>query len=393
MNKRKIAVVTGSRAEYGLLYWLLREIDEDKDLELQLIVTGMHLSDDFGLTYREIEKDGFKVTAKVDLQLSDDSSVGISKSTSLGVVGFAKVVRNLSPDMIVLLGDRFEIFAAAQAAMFARIPIAHIHGGELTEGVIDEALRHAITKMAHLHFPVAEPYRQRIMQMGEDPKRVYNLGTPGLDHLDRACFLTKSPIEKALGFSFGKLNFLVTYHPVTLLKSEQYKGIFSVFKALDKFPQANIIFTKSNADEGGRKIGKLIDTYISQNPSRNMKAFVSLGLLKYISVAKQVDIVIGNSSSGLIEIPHIGVPTVNIGNREKGRLLASSVINCEVNVDAIKHAIDKGLSEDFQKTLKKIETPYEKANASHRIKEVLKSIPLESLIVKRFNDLHFENMK
>lgn len=384
MKKRKIAVVTGSRAEYGLLYWLLREIDEDNDLELVLIVTGSHLSADFGSTFKKIEKDGFHIAAKVDILSKDDTPEAVAKSTGQGVQRFAETLKNLHLDILVVLGDRFEIFAAAQAAMFLNIPIAHIHGGELTAGAFDDAVRHAITKMSHYHFVAAESYRKRVIQLGEDPEQVFNFGAPGLDHVSRSALLSKEVLEKEIGFQFGELNFLVTFHPVTLEVDGPEKSVKELFSALDEFPKAKIIFTKSNADPGGRLIGELIDEYVKQNPGRS-KAFTSLGITKYLSAVKYVDVVIGNSSSGLIEVPVMGTPTVNVGDRQKGRLLASSVVGCKDDKNSIVAAINKSLSEGFQSDLAHTDSPYGQGDASHKIKEVLKDCSLD-VLKKEFFD-------
>ena len=254
MNKRKICIVTGTRAEYGLLYWLMKEIQGDAALELQVIVTGMHLSPEFGLTYKKIEEDGFTINEKVEMLLSSDTPVGIAKSVGLGVIGFADALARQKPDILVVLGDRFEILSAAQAAMVARIPIAHIHGGETTEGAIDEAIRHAITKMAHFHFTAAEPYRRRIVQLGEAPERVMNYGAPGLDNIKKLKLLNRAAFEKAIKFSLGKMSFLVTYHPVTLSAANPEQSFKELTNALDQFPEAKIIFAKANADTAGRII-------------------------------------------------------------------------------------------------------------------------------------------
>lgn len=384
MKKRRIAVVTGSRAEYGLLYWLLHEINEDEDLELMLIVTGSHLSAEFGSTFKEIVKDGFNISAKVDILSTEDSPEAVAKSTGKGVQLFAETLKRLCPDILVLLGDRYEIFAAAQAAMFLNIPIAHIHGGELTEGVIDDAIRHAMTKMSHYHFVAAEPYRKRVIQLGEHPERVFNFGAPGLDHIARSKLLSREELEKELDFQFSELNFLVTFHPVTREADGAKEPARELFDVLDKFPEAKIIFTKSNADSGGRKINSLIDDYVSKNPNRS-KVFISLGIKKYLSVVKQVDVVIGNSSSGLIEVPMLGTPTVNIGDRQKGRLLASSVVCCKDDKNSIINAINKVLSDEFRCGLSQINSPYGQGDASYKIKEVLKSCSL-NVLKKEFFD-------
>lgn len=386
---RKICIVTGTRAEYGLLYWLMKEIQNDQDLELQIIVTGMHLSPEFGLTYKTIEVDGFLIDAKVEMLLSSDTPVGIAKSIGLGVIGFADALDRLMPDILVLLGDRYEILAAAQAAMVARIPIAHLHGGEATEGLIDEAIRHAVTKMAHFHFVAAEPYRQRVIQLGENPEKVINYGAPGLDNIKRLNLLNKEDFENSINFRLGKTNFLVTYHPVTLSDQGPKHTMQELFRALDHFKDAKIIFTKPNADTDGRVICQMIDDYMVRQPDRVM-ATVSLGQLRYLSAIKHVDAVIGNSSSGLIEAPPLKKPTINLGNRQRGRLKAASVIDCDENTEAIIAAIQKALSADFLLSITNVVSLYGEGNASVRIKDYLKIVNLKDVLQKKFFDMGSE---
>ncbi|HEY8035319.1 MAG TPA: UDP-N-acetylglucosamine 2-epimerase [Methylobacter sp.] len=383
--KRKVCVVTGSRAEYGLLYWLMKEIQSDSALELQVIVTGMHLSPEFGLTWKQIEQDGFVISRKVEMLLSSDTPVGISKSIGLGVIGFADALEYLQPDLLVVLGDRFEIFAAVQAAMTHRIPIAHIHGGEITEGAVDDAIRHAITKMSHLHFTATEGYRQRVIQLGEHPQRVFNTGAPGLDNIFRLKLLDKPQLEEAIAFKLGKRNLLVTFHPVTLEKATAAAQFENLLKALDYFDDSHIIFTQPNADADGRVIIGMIEQYRQRFPER-VASFVSLGALRYLSMLKYMDAVVGNSSSGLIEAPAFKVGTINIGDRQRGRLCADSVIHCEPEVDAILNAFNRLFSEEFQKTLDTVENPYGSSGASVRIKELLKSQALDNLLKKTFYD-------
>lgn len=383
---RKICIVTGTRAEYGSLYWLMKEIQDDHELELQIIATGMHLSPEFGLTYKIIEDDGLRIDAKVEMLLSSDTAVGITKSIGLGVIGFAEALDRLRPDIIVLLGDRYELLAAAQAAMIARIPIAHLHGGESSEGLIDEAIRHAITKMAHLHFVAADPYRLRVVQMGEDPQRVFNLGAPGLDNISKLKLLDREEFEKSINFKLGKLNFLVTYHPVTLSNKYPGEGMSVLFKALDEFPDAKIILTKPNSDTDGRVIIRMIDDYADRQPDR-VTAFTSLGQLRYLSAVTHADVVIGNSSSGIVEVPVLKKPTVDIGNRQRGRLKAASVIECEEDYLAIKEAINKALSPEFRQSLAEVVSLYGIGNASYRIKECLKNVKLEGILLKKFQEL------
>lgn len=384
---RKICVVTGTRAEYGLLYWLMKEIEDDPDLRLQLIVTGMHLSPEFGLTYKVIEQEGFIIDAKVEMLMSSDTCVGITKSIGLGVIGFADALDRLQPDILVVLGDRYEILAAVQAAMIARIPVAHLHGGEATEGLIDEAVRHSITKMAHLHFTATEDYRRRVVQLGEQPERVFNYGAVGLDNITKLKLMNKEDFEESIDFCLGKINFLVTFHPLTLSKITPDKVMANLFSALDYFSDAKIIFTKGNADTDGRVINRLIDDYVRQNPLRSI-AFTSLGQLRYLSAIQYVDVVIGNSSSGIIEVPFMKKPTVNIGDRQKGRIKATTVIDCDENKESIIKAIEKALSQSFQVTLTKAVSKYGYGDASVKIKEIIKNYPLDNnILMKKFYDL------
>ncbi len=385
---RKIALVTGTRAEYGLLCWLMKEIQEDPDLDLQLIVTGMHLSPEFGSTWREIEKDGFDIAAKVEMLLSSDTPVGIAKSTGLGILGFADALDRLKPDILVVLGDRFEILGAVTAAHIARIPVAHIHGGEITQGAVDEAFRHSTTKMAQLHFAAAEPYRKRIIQMGEHPSRVFCTGSPGLDHLDHTDYLSREALAEDLGISLTPPFFLVTYHPVTLQGNPE-ASFSALLEALEAFPKASVIFTHPNADTEGRGLIRMIESYVSRHPGRAC-AVASLGQRRYLSVLKMCDAVVGNSSSGLTEAPSFGVPTVNMGDRQKGRLRASSVWDCEETCESIRETLNKALSPEFRQEAAQTINPYGQGGASKKIKEILKHTPLEGLLKKTFFDISFE---
>lgn len=385
---RKICVITGTRAEYGILYWLMKEIAADPDLRLQIIVTGMHLSPEFGLTYHQIEADGFSIDAKVEMLLSSDSSVGIVKSIGVGVIGFADAINTLAPDILVILGDRFEILAAAQSAMMMNIPVAHISGGEITEGAIDDRIRHAITKMADFHFVATETYRQRVIQMGEQPDRVINCGDPGLDNFRRLELLTRDELEKALSFSLGSPTFLVTYHPVTAGKTNPQKEMQELLNALDHFPSAQIILTKPNADIGGRVISRMIDDYSLSHPNRVYMS-VSLGQLRYLSAMMHCDVVIGNSSSGIVEAPAIKKPAVNIGSRQNGRLKAGSIINCDANKEAIVNAINSALSSEFKQALANTKSLYGDCNASLEIKNSLKQFSCNKEMSKAFFDLEF----
>ena len=383
---RRLCVVTGSRAEYGLLYWLIKEIHEAEDLELQLVVTGMHLSPELGLTWQQIEADGFKIDRKVDMLLSSDSSVGISKSVGVGMIGFADVWQELQPDLLVVLGDRFEIFAAATAAMIARIPIAHIHGGEATEGLIDESIRHSISKMAQLHFTATETYRQRVIQLGEQPERVFNVGAAGLDNIEKLTLLDQTRLEDALGFQFGARNLMVTFHPVSLEQASAEQQFGQLLSALDTLPDTKIIFTKPNADSDGRVIIDMIDDYVAQHPQRTI-AFTSMGQLRYLSALQYVDGMVGNSSSGLIEAPSFKIGTIDIGDRQRGRIKADSVIDCEPDCAAIVSAIEQLYGEPFQTGLRELVNPYGQGGMAKKVLDVLRDFSLNNIIKKRFYDL------
>lgn len=382
---RKICVVTGTRAEYGLLYWLMKEIQSDVSLELQVVVTGMHLSPEFGLTYKEIEKE-FSINKKIEMLLSSDTPIGISKSMGLAMISFAEAYAELNSDIVVVLGDRYEIFSAVSAAMIARIPIAHIHGGETTEGAFDEAIRHSITKMSHLHFVATEEYRQRVIQLGEGPERVFNFGAPGLDCVYKLSLLSKDEFEKSIGFKLGKKNLLVTFHPVTLEKSTAQDQFQQLLDALDSLQDTHIIFTKANADTDGRIINVMIDSYVSANLNKSI-AFTSLGQLRYLSALQYVDAVIGNSSSGLIEAPSFKIGTINIGDRQKGRIKADSVIGCTPERDEIICAIRQLYSSSFQDSLHEVANPYGVGGASKKIADTLRSHQLAQLLKKIFNDI------
>ena len=386
MLKRKVCVVTGTRAEYGLLRWLLDEIKSDPELELQTVVTGMHLSPEFGLTYREIEADGIEINAKVEMLLSSDTTIGMAKSIGLGVLGFADTFNFLKPDIVVLCGDRFEILAAAQTAFVSKIPIAHLYGGESTIGVVDEGMRHAITKMSQLHFVSTEAYRKRVIQLGELPEMVFNYGAPGLDNFEKLDPLEKSEVENFLGLQLASPTFLVTYHPTTLETSGSKNTIDVIFKVFDSFPDAKIIFTLANSDAGGRQINQKIRSYAASRPN-HCRVFTSMGSYKYISTLRHVDVVIGNSSSGILEAPFLKKPTVNLGLRQIGRLKAASIIDANEDVDSIRVAISKALSPAFQASLKSVESLYGYGQSSGRIKEKLKTISLRDILVKRFYDL------
>lgn len=384
---RKICVVTGTRAEYGIMQNLIKLLDEDSEVELQLLVTGMHLSPEFGYTIKSIVEDGFLISKKVEVLLSSDTPIGISKSMGLGMISFAEALEELAPDIMVVLGDRFEIFSAVAAAMIARIPVGHIHGGEATEGLIDEPIRHSITKMAHIHFPATDEYRSRIIQLGEQPDRVFCTGTPGLDNILSLDLLSKEDFENSIGFDLeGSTTALLTFHPVTLDFSSAEEQFSAVLAAISSRPEMKVIFTMPNSDTDGRVIIKMINDFVAKNP-KQYKAFVSLGQLKYLSALKYVDLVIGNSSSGLIEVPSFKIPTINIGDRQRGRIKAASVINCEPTKSAICQALSQALDPCFKASLQSLKNPYGETGASKRIKDILCSIDLENIIKKKFYDL------
>jgi UDP-hydrolysing UDP-N-acetyl-D-glucosamine 2-epimerase len=384
MPKRKICVVTGSRADYGLLSVVMKELHQDSEFTLQIIAAGMHLSPKFGMTYRVIEEDGYHIDAKVEMGLTNDTTVGIAKSIGAGVSGFADVLATLQPDLLVLLGDRFEILAAAQAALVAAIPIAHIAGGDTTEGAFDESIRHCVTKMAHLHFVTNEPAARRVRQLGEDPKHIYTVGSPGLDLIKRMQLLSRKELEKDLGFSFRKRNLLITFHPATLDRQPAGEQFQELLNALDSLgDDLGMFFTKPNADTGGSVIIRMIDEYVGSRT--HAKAVASLGQLRYLSMVAHVDAVVGNSSSGLYEVPSFKKPTVNIGDRQKGRPQASSVINCKpASVDILK-----AIKEAFDKDCSDVVNPYGEGDSARKIVSVLKAVPdYRALVKKHFFDLN-----
>lgn len=383
---RKVCVVTGTRAEFGLLRWLMGEVLSHPKLELQVIATGMHLSPEFGSTFREIEEAGFEIDARVEMLLSSDTNTAVTKSMGLGVIGFADAYDRLAPDIVVVLGDRFEIFAAASAAMIAGVPVAHLHGGETTEGAFDEAIRHSITKMSHLHFVAAEEYRQRVVQLGEHPDRVFNFGGMGIDAIKRIKLLSREELERSLQLSFGEKSLLVTFHPVTLEGGASSAAQMNeLLTALEELDDTTLIFTMPNADTGGRELSAMVRRFAENRA--NARVYTSLGQLRYFSCLRQVGGVVGNSSSGLLEAPAFHIGTVNIGDRQKGRLKASSVIDCEPNHKAIAAAIEKLYSADFQAGLASASNPYGNGGASEAIVKVLAGYPLESIRKKAFYNL------
>ena len=389
MRKRKICVVTGSRAEYGILYWLIKKINSDKDLELQLIVTGMHLSPEFGLTYKEIQKD-FRIDKKINMLLSSDTSIGISKSMGIAQYLISKAYNKLKPDIVVILGDRYEIFSATIAAMMSQIPIAHIHGGELTEGSWDDNIRHSISKMAHFHFTATEEYRHRVIQLGEQPDRVFNIGGLGIENIKKFRLLSRSEFEKSINFKLNEKNILITFHPVTLEKNtskKQFNELLNAIYELDD--KTNIIFTKTNSDLNGKIINQMINKFTKKYPKKSIE-FTSLGQLRYLSALKHVDVLIGNSSSGLTEAPSLKTATINIGERQKGRIKAKSVINCLPFKKDIKVSLKKVYSKNFQKILKDVKNPYENGISSKKIVNILKKIQIKNILKKNFHDINFK---
>jgi len=387
-KKRKICFVTGTRAEYGLLYWLLKEVQDDPDLLLQIIVTGAHLSPEYGLTYKAIEEDGFKINEKVEMLLSSDSAVGIAKSIGLATIGFADAFAQLKPDLVVLLGDRYELLAAAQTALVAATPIAHIAGGDTTEGAYDEAIRHSITKMSHLHFVTNELSAKRVRQLGENPSHIYCVGNPGLDYIRKLNFLSKDELEHDLGVTFGKRIFLITFHPVTLSPGESANQFAALLQALECFEDLNTmyIFTMPNADNDGRLLSTMVERFCSGRTSAIF--YKTLGQKRYLSLLSHVDLIVGNSSSGLYEAPSLKVPTVNIGDRQKGRLKAASVVDCQPDREAIQIAIKEALSLDCSK----VTNPYGDGYSSERVIKVLREIKdYKRLLKKHFFDMGNNN--
>ena len=385
-KRKKICIVTGSRAEYGLLSLLIKDIHEDPKLELQLIATGMHLSPEFGLTYKEIEKDGFKIYKKVEMILSADTPVAITKSTGLGMIGFAEAFADLKPDLVIVLGDRYELLSVCTSALFARIPIAHIHGGETTEGAFDEAIRHSITKMAWWHFVAADEYKNRVIQLGEDPARVFNVGGLGVDAIKKAKLLSKKELMEKTGIQFAKKNLLITFHPVTLEKRTSQKQFQALLDVLDDLEDVSFIFTMPNADSDGRIIKQMIDKFVSSRNDKSIK-FTSMGNLNYLSTLQFVDGVIGNSSSGLLEAPTFKIGTLNIGDRQKGRLKAASVIDSKPTKESINSAVDTLYSKDFQEMLPSVVNPYGEGQATEKIISFLKNESIPKEPKKIFYDL------
>ncbi len=382
---RKVCVVTGSRAEYGLLRWLMHDIRANLALDLQIVATGMHLSPEFGNTIDQIKNDGFVVDHEVEMLLSSDSKIGVAKSFGLAVGGLADSFEALHPDIVLLLGDRFEILAASIAACILRIPIGHLHGGELTEGSLDDSFRHAISKLASLHFTATEQYRRRVIQLGEHPDRVFNVGSPGLENLDRLRLLSKQELESTLGIEFGRKTLLISFHSATSTRESGDSQISVLLNALNKLESVSFIFTRSNADAGGRFINRSIEEFVFENKERAV-LHTSLGQQTYLSTLKYVDGIVGNSSSGILEAPSFKIGTVNIGSRQMGRIRAESVIDCEADASQIEHALSVLFSEKFRASLRTVSNPYGGTGVIKNIVEKLITYPLEVLRVKRFFD-------
>ena len=382
---RKICFVTGTRAEYGLLSRLMRLVKEDKDLQLQVIATNMHLMPEYGETYKEIEKDGFTIDKKVYMHKPSDDAHGIISSMAEEMQGMNDALSELKPDILVLLGDRYEILVAAQVALIHRVPIAHIHGGEVTEGAFDDAIRHSVTKMSSLHFTSCEEYRHRVIQMGEHPSRVFDVGSLGVENIKAVPLMTKDELEASLDFKIDTQTILVTYHPVTL-GGDPAKDIREFLDALDQFKDLKVIFTMPNSDTGRDAIALAVENYVEKH-SNSAKAYTSLGLRRYLSTLQFVKAAVGNSSSGIIEVPSFGIPTLNIGDRQKGRLASKSVVNCGTSKDEVIAGLKLCLSEEMQKAAKTYENPYAKPDTANLIYQELKNVVLAGLNLKTFYDL------
>lgn len=383
---RKICVFTSTRADYGLLRNLIREIDNSPELSLQLLVSGTHLVPDQGMTVNEIQTDGFALDHCIDIKLSDDSPSGICDSMGVAVSRYGKALETIQPDILVILGDRFESFCCAAAATVYRIPIAHIHGGESTVGAMDEAFRHSITKMAHLHFPCCEIYRRRIIQLGEAPDRVFDVGALGVENIKKIRLMTKQELETSIDFKLDRPFFLVTFHPVTLENATAGEQFGQLLAALDQFQDHQCIFTHANADTDGRIINQMMVAYVDKHSDRCI-AVPSLGALRYLSAVSLAAAVIGNSSSGIIEVPCFRIATVNIGDRQKGRVRVQSVIDCATEAQDIVPAISKALDANFRQSLKNLKSPYFRPNTAKAIAEIITGIPLKEILKKQFYDL------
>lgn len=384
--KRKICVYTSTRADFGLLCGVMQEIQASGTLQLQILASGSHLSPEFGMTIQEIRAAGFEPDETLEILLTSDTPTAICKSMGLAMIGHGEAIRRLKPDMVMVLGDRFETFCMAAAAQVCRLPVAHIHGGETTEGAIDEAFRHSITKMSHLHFASCEAYRQRIIQLGEDPDRVFNVGALGVENIRRMPLMERGELAEDLGFNLEKPYFLVTFHPATLEIDTSKEQFQSLLDALDVFPGYNVIFTNANADTDSRVINRLIAEYVKKLPERCLEA-ISLGVNRYLPAMKYATAVIGNSSSGIVEAPSFKIPTVNIGDRQKGRVRAKSVVDCEPTTVSIVSSINKCISSEFQAFLESVKNPHEQADTACRIVSVITAVEPTGLLKKKFYNI------
>lgn len=386
----KVCIITGTRAEYGLLKLLINKVYQSESLELQLVVTGMHLSPEFGLTYKEIESDGYPITSKIEMLLSSDTSAGITKSMGVAMLGFADYFAQYKPHLTVILGDRYEMLMAASASMIAKVPIAHIHGGELTEGVIDEAIRHSITKMSHIHFTSTEEYRNRVIQLGEQPQCVYNVGALGIENIKNIKLLDKETLEKQINFQFTSKTIMVTYHPVVMENISTKKQFANILDVIHTHNEISVIFTKANADMDGRIINEMMDDFVNHHCER-CAVYTSLGQLKYLSALQFCKAVVGNSSSGIIEVPSFGIPTVNIGDRQRRRLHAASVIDCGNNRNEIEAALKEALSNEFADTVVRVKNPYEGKHTSDQMIAIINQALKQGINKQKiFYDLKIE---
>lgn len=384
---KKVAVVTATRAEYGMLKNVIDKIEKSVELELCLLVTGTHLVSEYGMTVGEIEQDGYPIAEKIDVLLASDTPVSVSKTMGMTMISFAEVFERQKPDCLLVLGDRYEILAVCSAAMNAGIPIAHISGGETTQGAIDESIRHCITKMSYLHFAACEVYRQRIIQLGEEPDRVYNFGDVGLESVRLVPMMSRQELEQSIDFLLDKPYMSVTFHPVTLEVQAAEQQMQELLDALDEFHDMKFIFTKANADAGGRKINKMIDSFVAEHD--NCAAYASLGIKRYVNLLRFSEGMIGNSSSGIREAPTIGIPTVNIGNRQKGRLQADSILNCAPEKEEIIRTVRESQRQSFKERARNTVNPYGDGNASERIVQTITEYLYQDKICleKRFYDV------
>ena len=385
-GKRKICLVTGSRPDYGLLRELMDELLSLDTVHMQLVVTGSHLSQAHGLTIDTIRDDGYVVDWTVDMLLASDTPVATTKSLGMGLIGFADAFKVLEPDLVVVLGDRYEIWAAASACLVQRLPLVHIHGGEVTAGAFDEAIRHSITKIAHYHFTSTERYRQRVIQLGENPDHVFNVGSLGIDTIKRLELLPREALEKALDFRFGQRNLLVTFHPVTLDEQSGVDQFSELLQGLEQFPDTHVIFTEANADSMGNQLNRMIADFQLAHPERTV-SFKYMGQLRYLSAMRIVDAVVGNSSSGVIEAPILGTPTINVGERQSGRIRAVSVIDCLAQREAIVAALDTVFHGDKALAAGSESLPFGNGGAARRMGRLLSELPLDNILMKQFHDL------